>query len=171
MKWKLMKLFLPIAVIGFIMPMVIPGPDGKPIMRFADWLPDETSLEPVMSAVDKVTPGNGTGGIGIAPKATLYKWQDEKGQWHFSDSPAPNGKAADTKTVEQTAMPELVNTIAPPPDAKAKQDEVQQQKTETKGGFSFSPTTIPVQDIPKLIEDAKNLQKLADERNQALQDI
>lgn len=166
--FKLLRLFLPLLILVFVLPMIMPGPNGKPVMSPKDWLPDA-------STVDKIT-GFFTGSVNKAAnlagqedllkntKKQLYKWQDEKGRWHFSDDPM---QAALHATEEK--MPEVFNTMAPPP--MPEKGSAGASTSNDSGGFKFSPTSIPVQDIPKLIEDTKKVRAQLEERNKDLEKL
>ncbi len=168
MKWKLFRLFFPFLVIGFVAPMIIPGPDGERLMSWRDWLPDKTSLVKLTNKFRRLTEvvdpqGDVAPTIGLLKAKKVYRWQDKTGSWHFSDQPD-----AATGVVTEQSMPEIYNMLppvfVPSPQADLTADSV-------APGFKLSPATIPVQDIPQLFEDAKAIQGSADERSRRLKEI
>lgn len=100
-----------------------------------------------------------------APKppaeTTVYKWQDKNGEWHFSNQPPPEGNAADV-----TVYRSDINVIPPP-----KTDTPQEITAENPAGNPTDIPLLPITDparVMQLIDDAKNVQNLADERRQQL---
>lgn len=140
---KLLVLVIALALIG---PFFIKGPNGQPLWQLPTSL-DQVELLP-HSVPDQ------SGGV-----VEVYRWQDDSGQWHFSESAPTQGEfdilAIDTRT----------NAVMTGPSVAA---ETEASSTETDG--PDAPHIAPVLPIPdpqttrQLIEDAKALQKLADER-------
>jgi hypothetical protein len=167
MKWKLFRLFFPILIIGFIAPMIIPGPDGEPLMSWRDWVPDKSSLVKLSSflegTVDLIDPeGSLPSSVGLVEKKQIYQWQDEQGHWHFTDNSGLAAPHAISKPI-----PEVKNFMVPLTLPEAEVD--------TGGGvqesFNLSPTTVPIEKIPQMIEDASNIQKLSDKHARQLEEI
>lgn len=153
MKLKLLRLFLPLFIIVFALPMIIPGPDGEPVMSLDDWLP---SADPIKKSVEQLTPQS---------TKTMYKWQDENGQWHFSD------KAGDVpeQVIEQN-VPEVVNSMEALSSSE-KNSEKTSVELKVPDGFQFSPTTVPLQDIPELIDEAKKARAMLEDRQKQLEEL
>lgn len=169
MKWKMIKLFLPLLMLAFVVPMIMPGPNGKPVMSINDWLPNATSIERVRSGVmsywNKLTAGiEKNTGLDVAPEPEqIFKWQDANGSWHFT-----NRANMASKDAQKQALPTATNTMAPPPTVERDHDS----DTNTKPSIPLPlPTTIPVDKIPQLIDDAKNLQKLSQDRAKQMDDL
>lgn len=110
----------------------------------------ESAAKDPLTAVDNATDKKAT---------QVYKWQDASGEWHFSSQPPPKGIKGSVETYRTDvnitqALPEPV--VAEPEPAKVTTD---------------IPTTasplLPITDperVKKLIEDAKNVQNLVDDR-------
>lgn len=161
--FKLIRLFLPLLIIVFVLPMIMPGTDGKPVMSLSDWLPDTSAIRGLFSdSVNKAARLVGQDDVVIFKKPQLYKWQDEKGRWHFTDK----ASEASGHAIEE-AIPKPVNRMPPPPSVEG--DEA--GPAASTEGFSFSPTSIPLSDIPKLIDDAKKLRDIARDRHEKLEGI
>lgn len=108
-----MKLFIKlvsfILVLGLSGPFFLRGPDGRPWLDYREFLPDFAALsrkarnlavevkelggpasdqKSSIQTSDKpaalLTEGQEATGEG------LYRWQDDNGQWHFSDQPPPH---------------------------------------------------------------------------------
>ncbi len=153
-----------------VLPMFMLGPGGKPLMSLSDWMPGNMSLagagNKLVNTWNKAS-GKLQQGTGIdlsMPTAKLYKWKDAQGRWQFSNEPPP----ADAGEVFVQDMPQMANVMQP-----VEMRERQDTNSGNRGpGFNFPfPATVPVKDIPKLIDDAKNLQKTADLRKAALDNI
>lgn len=163
MKWKLIRLFLPLLVIGFVVPQLMPGPDGLPVMSWRDWVPEQRQVEQGLDSVqsqlenlDSLTPT-----LELLEPKQIYKWQDASGQWHFSDQPQEQFSG-----VQSQPAPELRNIIpgvsVTPPAAEA-------TGGPAAGNTFFSPTTVPLEQIPQLMEDARNIQKISEDRARQLE--
>lgn len=152
-----------------VLPLFLVGPGGKPLMSLNDWLPGDVSLNGAANTLVKswnkvsgaVQQGTGLDISIETPK--VYKWKDAQGRWQFSNAPPP--AAAGEVYVQD--MPQLSNVMQPvTPRERSTAD------TGSGRGFKLAfPASIPVKDIPKLVDDAKNLQKTADLRNSVLDNI
>lgn len=147
--------------------MIMPGPDGKPLMSWRDWLPAGGNLEKLQNSLREaaavIEPGSQqSSAAGLFEEKRLYQWQDAQGQWHFSDTPNPASVPVASKP-----LPVIVNRMQPVsiPGADAADNSVM------AGAINFSPTTIPVEKIPGMIDDALNIQKLSDQYARQLEEI
>lgn len=162
MKFPLVKLSIFLLMLVVVIPMIMPGPNGTPVMRPSDWLPDIAAVKTLPARLERWFDGLGQASSGSksGQSGSFYKWQDENGKWHFSDQAPPEGTG---ETVE--TLPKLTNTLQAVEPAK-------QSSLSTSSQASLPtiplPTTIPVDKIPKLIDDAKNVQHLAEERREQL---
>lgn len=157
-------------------PLFLVGPNGKPMMSLEDWTPDLTALKRVINTAKNVA-HNGelasmeglsvigeslTASAKPASPQTLYKWKDKKGVWQFSSTPPPE----DVDNAQMQALPKMANVMQP----VVVREAVDKEGPSRSVSLPF-PTTIPLQDIPKLVEDARNVQKLSDGRQAALDKI
>ena len=91
MKMLGFKLVMLLLVGVVAMPMLIPGPDGEPIMTPGDWIPSDTigALlnfgDHVVDAVEAGVEQSDPAVIGAG--AQIYSWRDERGVIHYSDTP------------------------------------------------------------------------------------
>ncbi len=108
-------------------------------------------------------PGNDT--FGKKSETTVYKWQDMAGDWHFSNQPPPAGVASSVKTYRS----DVNITQAPPPlPAVGKKPEVPEKtRAIPKNPAPLLPITDPER-VKQLIEDAKNVQNLVNDRQKTL---
>lgn len=99
------KLILLLVLGGFVAPMLLPGPDGKPIMTLEDWIPRDL-IAWVTGALDKVSelPSDAVNTVGdtiIGEGAEIYHWRDENGVLHYSDEPVTG---ADSMVIPQDGL-------------------------------------------------------------------
>jgi hypothetical protein len=118
---------------------------GKPSLS----LPKMPNVPSLGSDNDKNTPS----------VTTVYKWQDENGEWHFSNQPPPEGVARKVITYRSDA-----NVIQAPKDSP------QPAKPSSEPETSASPL-LPFTDpgkVKKLIDDAKNIENLLQDRQEQM---
>jgi len=157
------KLLIALSLMMIAAPFFIKGPGNKPVMtldKLADTgialpkLPDITSLpKKIGHKITSIMPGSD------GKKMKVYKWKDEKGVWHFSDKENPDG-ASEIMHVES-----IVDTVKFDPKAEPDKPADTTGKTAPKplgealndGGIS--PLTIPYTQVPKLIEEAREVRK------------
>ncbi len=172
-----MKLGYKLMLLGLVamlaLPLFIRKPDGTPMMTLEDWIPDTKALQRTASAaLNKSSGGDGfSEGAALVsePEAKMYSWRDANGVMHFSENPPPD--AATAQNVKVSNVPKNVNRMVA---VKPRQSDSNQKPHDPsqRAGFDLAfPTTVPLKEIPKLMDDAKNLQKLADQRNTALQEM
>ncbi len=146
MKVKIALMAFILAVVlalAVIAPYFIKGPDGKPLM-----------------SADKTLSHQGS-------RQTFYKWQDDKGMWHFSDE-VPDGVQA--LPVEVDTAANIVQSVPLEKKAEDKAEpeaEAAADKVSAPAGF---PMTVDPAAIPQLIKDAQNVQSLVDKRTRQIDD-
>jgi len=94
-------------------------------------------------------------------ETAVYKWQDKNGEWHFSNQPPPEGVAADV-TVYRSDV-----NVTPAPKADTPQENTTANPATNPTNLPLLPLTDPTR-IKQLIDDAKNVQNLADDRQQQI---
>lgn len=170
---KLIIKLLIILVIGAVAaPLFIKGPDGKPLMQVSDLIPTESLPETVLNQLG-ITPSSPrvqtppSSATATQSDSTIYRWQDDNGQWHFSDK-AP----AHTQSESVTLKP--VNTI--PALKTQRQSEANSGNTvntlqsDTQLAASPAdlipklPETLNQTDTAALLEQAKETQRIIRER-------
>lgn len=101
-------------------------------------------------------------------KETIYKWQDEHGQWHYGKIRPLNAASAETVTIDPnvnvigSAKRQGHSTISQPESARAAEEPVVDPASLPKGFEAYSPDNVK-----KLFEDAKQVQQTLVERQQA----
>lgn len=98
----------------------------------------------------------------VKPSGKIYKWQDENGQWHFSDTPN-----ADGKSIEVTLDARDVTVVA------AEDTSILSSNTNTakKTIQPATPTVYNAESIQKLFEDAEKAKQKLEQRSKEMQNI
>ena len=95
---RFISLLFTLVLIGAVLlPMVITGPAGEPIMTPDDWLPESTPELP-------------------RPAAVIYKWQDAAGNWHFGEDPPAGIDAVPHASEGEALRLGKEWRVEPPPD-------------------------------------------------------
>lgn len=175
-----MKLFVKfmifILVLGLAGPFIMKGPDGRPLMDLRDFIPDFSSMKrkatgminDVNNTVGDLSEGGSSEAIGDFGKTRVYRWQDENGQWQYSDTPPPSQNA------EKLLINPNVNIVESTKiERQTASEEVDTQETDAKQpGIELPlPMTVSPSEARKLIDDAKAINDLAEKRTEALEAI
>lgn len=114
---------------------------------------------------------------------TYYRWKDKEGVWQFTKQPNPNTenflmKVDPNANIVQSLSQDRIDkafgrqpkpdslTLAGKDNGKAKNPLSQ----ENTGNIPF-PSSIPVDQIPQLIDQAKGIQELSNERQKILEKL
>ena len=92
----------------------------------------------------------------------IFKWQDETGQWHYSDSPNPHGKS-----IELTLNPEDITVIG----AEDTSILNLESSTNEMSANTQTPSILNPESIKKLFEDAENIEKKLEKRNKEINNL
>jgi hypothetical protein len=150
----IIKFFSFLLVLGLAGLFVIKKPDGTPWLSLDDFIPNIS-----VGSVKDSLPGSST--------VDVYRWKDAEGNWQYSDTPPAN-----LQTEQLTINTEGNKDIAPlPPEITVAESKPKSGKALLIKDSSVSPTTVPVDQIPKLINDAENIQKLMNDRQKQLEAI
>jgi len=138
----LIKVMIALLIIACIAPMVIKGPDGEPLMSIEDWIPSTPTIPDELQSDDEPT--------------TVYKWQDEDGNWHFSNTPAQAQAGAEKLTIDSSS----VNTV--------QAVKVPKSGLQTTGGSTPQiPSALDAMspdNVQELLKNVNNLQEVVDQR-------
>ena len=145
---KLLGLVLLLGFMGFF---VIKRPDGQPWLSVSDLAPDLSELKDEMGDAMPREP------------AHVYRWQDDEGVWQFSDQPPE--QMADLEMVELHPDRNLIQGLRTP-EHESNAESI--EAPDTSVNPLPLPTTVPMEDIPQLLEDAKQIQQLMQQRQQQL---
>lgn len=93
----------------------------------------------------------------------VYKWQDEQGQWHLSDT-APKG--IEFETVQVNSAANVIPSVKLPSEGLEDATELKPKPSPDKP--AFVPATVNPMQIPELIHQAQDVERLLQARKQAL---
>lgn len=184
----LFKVLLPLLGLAIALPFVLKDGEGRPLLSFGDYQPPKIhvpQMPDVAGALDRLTesdpkePAPDQQSVAMpvpvpAPTASagsgkIYKWRDAQGKLHFSDKPNPAGSSDEVAIAPNTNVLEPPRPSAPPPPPPQGQVGTP-APVESKGLELPSITTVPLEDIPQLIEDAQGLTEMADQHQAALKE-
>ena len=184
MKMLGFKLITLLVVMGLVMPMLLPGPDGKPIMTLDDWIPRDFLAaigklgDDVAEAVDNSVSAVETEVVGAG--AQIYSWRDERGVLHYSDTPVEgasplvvphDGLAIPADRFVQSGLAPAANDApAPRPKSRLLKErdplgrDAEPDKPKSKAGLDdlqalgdgdFSNAAAVLENLPELLEQAR----------------
>ena len=159
----MIKLLIGLLIIACIAPLFIKGPDGEPIMTVDDWAinlpePVEAFFADLMSGRTPATPT-----VPRQPESEplqVYKWQDEDGQWHFSNTP-PDMDIAEEVEIADVNLMEAYEPSEPATEA-----------TPTTSAPASLPGGMPgAAQMQEMMDNVNSYQETMEQRNQALEEI
>jgi hypothetical protein len=163
------KLMLAALVVGFLLPFTLLKDDeGKTLMSFSDFsLPDfkmPSIKMPDMLRSDKLLPTNG----GSSREDVFYRWNDAKGNVHFTTEPPPDGIKytvkgynPDTNLIQAVEIPVEEPVVESPPPGSG-------PASENKSSAQDPDSPYSKDNIQKLFDDTRNLEQMFNQRNKNL---
>lgn len=147
------KLLLLILVLAVASPFFLKKPDGTPMMDINEF------LKPVTSVKESVLP---------TESKTLYRWQDEKGNWQYSDHPPQNNQAESIKVKHNINE---MKTIDLPEGYQDKPKETERLDPTDNSGSSLPLTTAPIEKVPEMLNQIDNFQQNLNDRQKQLDNL
>lgn len=95
-------------------------------------------------------------------RSKIFKWQDRQGQWHFSDTPHPNGKSVEVKL-----DPKDINVVVAQDTAILSGSS----KSSAVNNTSATPTVYDPVSIKKVFDDAEKAKQKLEQRTKQLNDL
>ncbi|MCW8918509.1 MAG: DUF4124 domain-containing protein [Gammaproteobacteria bacterium] len=151
---KTLRLLLLLLLLAVLFPFLYPWKDGKPLLSWSDLkapkMPNLSlpELPRIMPETDERQPHQ---------PVTIYRWQDEEGTVQFSNETPAKGVAYEVVEVNPDAnliqAPVAVTSNTAPPDS-----------SEATTPTLPSPLTASPGEALQLLEDARKVQGLSDER-------
>lgn len=151
------KFLITLLIIACIAPLFIKGPDGKPIMSLDDW-----KFELPGSVDDLLPAGDAVDVISESGPETVFKWQDEEGQWHFSSTPPTDVAVAEEMTLDGDIN--LMEAYLPPLEEQANTESAISQ-------MPAGPMTVSPGQVKEMMETVTNLQETIDDRKSEIDAI
>ncbi len=166
-----MKLY--VKFLFFILLLAVAGlffihkPDGQPWLSADDFIPDVSGwmaqasnmLHGAERQLDKATSSDPNAG-----KTKVYKWRDSAGNWHLSDKPIGAAGGRD----EVMHVDPDTNLVGGMRESTA---EVEQSRSDGVSNTVPLPMTVSPDKVGKLIDDAKAVQDLMDNRSKQLDNL
>jgi hypothetical protein len=159
------KLMLAGLVVAFLLPFTLLKDDqGKTLMSFSDFsLPDfkmPSIKMPEMMSSDKLLPTTGGG----SREDVFYRWNDAKGNVHFTTEPPPDGIEytmkgynPDTNLIQAVAIPVEESVVESPPPGS-------EPASENRSSAQDLDSPYNKDNIQKLFDDTRNLEQMFKER-------
>jgi len=165
------KLLLFVIVSAVTAPFVLRDRDGRPLMSIHDLhmpeitLPDASGLkdavrsatESVETASDEVRENTGT-----KASTRIYKWQDEEGGWHFSNS-APGEHGATEVAVDTSVNVLHMESTVPATDAAA---NAASKSMGAAGPATQRPSLLPLSQTADVMQDAHRVSAQLEARHE-----
>ena len=148
MKWIYRFLTLGILIGALVLPFFIDNQQGEPMLSLpsaGDLIPSQIEQLPI--------PNPNT--------TTVYKWQDDKGVWHYGDVP-PEGQA-NISTIEVNSNTNLIQGNRPPPQSEM----IKAEDGVPAEGEDF----LTLERARNVLKDAKLAAKAMEERNEQLKTL
>ncbi len=154
-----MKLFAKLMIAALFIALALPftilkDKNGNTLMSFDKLKMPDISM-PDMPDAKKLTSGSGD-------KDFFYKWYDAQGNVQFTTEPPPDGVEYTIKGYDPNAN--VIQAVKAPPEEKPEEDS----GAAKKPGLDLNAEDNPYspENVKKLIEDAKDVQKILNQRYQ-----
>lgn len=159
------KLMLALLFIALLLPFtLLKDNDGNTLMSFSDIsLPDVSMPDvsmpdlPSFSGSKEIKPANDND---LSGKDIFYKWYDSEGNVQFTSEPPPDGVDYTLKGFDPDAN--VIQAVKIP--AKKKTVEKPKSAQEKSAGPEDNINPYSAENIKKLFEDSKNLEKLLNQK-------
>lgn len=167
-----MKLFIKFMMFAVVLtcaaPFVLKRSDGTPWLSLTDLktpdiaLPDISPLTNQIKKLGNTDPENNNVG-----QTTVYKWQDKGGVWHFSDKASNASPSEEIKINHNTNLVHLDKQESPVKLDQIASDEIISRDEDTPLNLEAGP----YEQLPDLIDQAKNVENLLNQRQQQQEKI
>ncbi|MEO0996749.1 MAG: hypothetical protein AAFX58_04450 [Pseudomonadota bacterium] len=162
---KLLILVLLLASVG---PFFLKGPDGEPLWSYREVLHAAkaklgriTSTPVSLPSPAALQPGD---------DVTVYRWQDASGEWHFAGEP-PVGVSFDELKIDPDTNAIQMERAEPPVAAAPAESTAEPAAGDAPANDPYRGPLPDPEATRQLIEDARALQDLADERARRLREV
>lgn len=168
------KVLLFIVVLGVAAPFIMKRPDGRPLMSMSDLAGDSALLKSFghMTRLLGFNKGsvtlNGPDGDPVE-LTTVHKWQDEDGNWHFSDD-EPENIASETLKINPNQNILEMNDSELLKKIKG-ESEVASTHKDLAPPADMIPGMPTLDQAKKAMENAKAVQGMLDDHYKKLEGI
>lgn len=140
------KLLMFLVVLALAAPFFMKKPDGSPMLTL-----QSIGLKSVADKVDAVKHE-----VSVPKTAQVYRWQDEKGVWHYSDQAQTAVAEKHQVNISQNRLKHL--DVVPQDD-----DETQVETPQVV------PERASLGDVPQLLKQVEQVKQTAEQRNRVLE--
>ena len=161
----IIRFFSFLLVLGIAGLFFIKKPDGSPWLSLEQFKPD-ISVSAVKGVIDDVGPSQLAENKGDTVQ--VYRWKDTEGNWQYSDTP-PSNINAEQVLVNTNLNRDLVPEFNASP--KVEKTSGGGKAFLIRNGGTPSPTTVSPNNVGQLVEDAKNVQNLVNDRAKQLESL
>lgn len=155
--YKLMLLILVAGVAGLFF---VKKPNGSPMLNWQDFVPSQ-----ITQAMKK-------------PAPTLYRWQDEKGQWQYGDTPPEDQQAAIVKNTTPVNSMKTIDLPEGYQDQGRRQGVIVGDSGTDMRTSKFDPTsasspfsTAPLEQVPDMMNEIENIKESQLNKQQLLDSL
>lgn len=155
------KLLLAALVLAILLPFtILKRDDGTTMLSFSRFkLPDFSAPSlPAMPRADSITDSAGITGGEVA----IYEWYDSEGNVQFSNQPPPEGVEFKIRQFDSDAN--VIQSVKLP-SAETASSVIETQQPEN-GGAAEAPSPYSPEGVKKMMDEAKNVEKLLNQRFQ-----
>ncbi|NOU52893.1 DUF4124 domain-containing protein [Pseudoalteromonas sp. JBTF-M23] len=158
-------LMIMVLLVGVGSLFILKKPDGTPWLSFGavtEQVKQKTNtlLNDAKRNLETVTEHTTSHATSTSQSGAIYKWQDANGNWVYSDKPNAQGKSQ-THTLDPSRV-----TVMAAEDTSIL-NELAAKKAQIDSKLK-NPSALNPTDVKQLMLDAKNIQKLMDERTKRL---
>jgi hypothetical protein len=155
------KLTLFLVVAAVAAPFFITSPAGKPMLTLNGLKAPDAHLPDFKKAVAGVKESlSAEGKEQSAQRMEVFRWQDEKGVWHYSDT-KEQGRPAQIVTLNPNASVVHLDPVKSAENSKGTAAE--KNKDDDSSSVPFL-TSLSMRKPPELITDAKNVEQVQRQR-------
>lgn len=160
MKWIYRIFTLGILAAALIGPFFINKPDGEPIMSF----PTTDNFNPAKLLSSDKPAASGTSSFSPS-SATVYKWKDAQGQWHYGDQPPSDNPTVSTLQVDTNTN--IIQSLKIEPEAP-EEPELTASKPKQKLPERLTDGELSFENALNSLNDAKMVRDMMESRNDQL---
>jgi len=161
------RLLLTVVVVACVMPFFMHGRYGQPLMTVVDLKMPKLEM-PDWSLSDSGQPvkegdSNHAAAMpaGSGDSVTVYRWQDDRGIWHFSDDVNPEGGSEAVNVSFNAGVSE--SGAEPPTPMPA--------SSQTLAEVDVLSSTLPLLHAGETLNQARNVEKILQQRYQHQEQI
>lgn len=144
------KLLLLMVVLALAAPFFMKKPDGSPMLTLS-----ALGLSALGNKVSDSLPAAQSEAV-LPKTAEVYRWQDEKGVWHYSDRAQDGAAQKHQMQISQNRLKHL--------ETQSREDE-----PEEKAAPVAVPERASLGDVPALLRQVDEIKKTAEQRNKTLE--